>query len=240
MDTEWALRELQSFVEATRLVAPPPIPGVTVLSDDRIIAGNRQEVVGAAQVVEQILDRTLPGWRSSVESDKTGRWQQQRNAALRAIAQIERQEELEEKLGDNAPRLSASTFHPWVWEAARSLWQSSHFREAVRAASVKVNAEVQNKVNRRDVAETDLFNQCFSEDPPKLGAPRLRLPSDDDSKTARSVRRGMRSFAEGCYAGIRNPASHDPLRELAEHEALEQLAAFSILARWIDDCIVLT
>jgi len=34
--------------------------------------------------------------------------------------------------------------------------------------------------------------------------------------------------------GIRNPAAHVILEDLAEDEALEQLAAFSILARWVD------
>ena len=33
---------------------------------------------------------------------------------------------------------------------------------------------------------------------------------------------------------LRNPGSHDPQDELSQDEALEQLAAFSILARWID------
>lgn len=38
-----------------------------------------------------------------------------------------------------------------------------------------------------------------------------------------------------CLAGIRNPSSHeDGLPELAENEALEQLAAFSVLARWVE------
>ena len=42
----------------------------------------------------------------------------------------------------------------------------------------------------------------------------------------------------GCFAGIRNPLAHD-LGELSEDEALEQLAAFSVLARWVDDAAVL-
>lgn len=203
-----------------------------------MLGSSTSKIAAAAQVVEQILDRVTPDWRANVSKDETGRWQQHREAAVRARAQLERQAEIEEKLGENAPRLSASTMHSWVWEAARSLWQSGHFGEAVRAASVKVNAEAQNKVGRRDIAETDLFNQCFNDDPPKPGVPKLRLRSDDGGKTAKSLRRGMRTFAEGCYAGIRNPLSHDPLVEMPEHEALEQLAAFSVLARWVDACDV--
>ncbi|MEU5215103.1 TIGR02391 family protein [Streptomyces sp. NPDC020807] len=37
----------------------------------------------------------------------------------------------------------------WVWQGARALWQSGHFREAVTAAARKVNAETQNNVGRR-------------------------------------------------------------------------------------------
>ena len=132
------------------------------------------------------------------------------------------------------PQLDAKSLHPWVWEGARSLWRNGHFRDAVRMASVIVNAETQSKLATRDLSETALFQMAFSADPPAPSKPRLRRPEDDGGKTAMSVRRGMMAFAEGCYAAIRNPVSHDPLAELPEHEALEQLAAFSILARWVD------
>lgn len=47
------------------------------------------------------------------------------------------------------------------------------------------------------------------------------------------------AFGEGCFAGIRNPNSHEAdLPELPEHEALEQLAAFSVLAPWVDAATV--
>jgi hypothetical protein len=41
-------------------------------------------------------------------------------------------------------------------------------------------------------------------------------------------------MAEGCYAMLRNPSSHDTLAELTEIEAIEQLAVFSIVARVVD------
>ncbi|MEU7242847.1 TIGR02391 family protein [Streptomyces sparsogenes] len=122
---------------------------------------------------------------------------------------------------------------------ARPLWQSGHLREAVTAAAKKVNAETQNKVGRRDVSETKLFKSAFSQDAPKPGRPRLRIMASDGSDTFRSLHRGAMSFAEGCYAGIRNPSSHeDGLPELPEHQALERLAAFSVLARWVDSATV--
>jgi hypothetical protein len=48
------------------------------------------------------------------------------------------------------------------------------------------------------------------------------------------------ALAEGCFAAIRNPASHDALDELPEQEALEQLAALSVLARLVDSSTVQT
>jgi hypothetical protein len=151
-----------------------------------------------------------------------------------SIAQLERGEEVAARLGDTAPRLSAGTMHPWIWDAARSLWGSGHRAEAVRAASVKVNAEAQNKARVRDKSETALFNVVFnSSREPTASNPRFILPGDDGGTTSDSVRRGARSFAEGCYAALRNPLSHDEA-ELSEAEALEQLAAFSILARWVE------
>lgn len=73
----------------------------------------------------------------------------------------------------------------------------------------------------------------------------LRFPSEITDvgfgTVGATVLPGVRAFAEGCFAAIRNPNSHeDGLPELPEHEALEQLAAFSLLARWVDGATVVT
>jgi len=47
-------------------------------------------------------------------------------------------------------------------------------------------------------------------------------------------------FGAGCFEAIRNPAAHEHGLALSERVALEQLAAFSLLARWIDECEVVT
>jgi hypothetical protein len=43
-------------------------------------------------------------------------------------------------------------------------------------------------------------------------------------------------FGMGCFMAIRNPIGHLPREhhEITEQEALEQLAAWSLLARWIE------
>ncbi|MGQ4448191.1 TIGR02391 family protein [Streptomyces griseus] len=238
IDIPWARAELASFLKLTELYSPPDPPGMTIFSTRLANRGGGREIVASAQIVEQILDRVLPQWRAQVPDDRNetvNRWCQHREAAQRADAVLLRDAEVRERLGDDAPQLSAAAMHQWVWDGAKSLWRSGHFREAVTAAARKVNAETQNKVARRNVSETALFQSVFSKDGAKPGQPRLRLMADDNSDTFRSVHRGAMSFAEGCFAGIRNPNSHeDGLPELSEHEALEQLAAFSVLARWVD------
>ncbi|MEV6845402.1 TIGR02391 family protein [Actinoplanes sp. NPDC051411] len=110
------------------------------------------------------------------------------------------------------------------------------------AAAIRVNSETQANLGRVDVSETKLFNEAFSVDAPKPGAPRLRLMPDDGSDTYKSLHRGARAFAEGLYAGIRNPGMHTPppAGGGVEQLALEQLAAFSLLARWVDQATVET
>lgn len=96
---------------------------------------------------------------------------------------------------------------------------------------------LQSKVNRRDVSETDLVRQSFSDKAPEPGKPRLRFAHITDVQTADSVRQGVMAFGAGCFQAIRNPIGHLPNGqvELDEQTALERLAALSLLARWIDE-----
>ncbi|WP_405447280.1 TIGR02391 family protein [Streptomyces erythrochromogenes] len=240
-DIAWARAELARFLELTTLYHPPDPPGVAFITSRMSNRGEQKDIAASAQVVEQILDRVLPRWRTEVPDSRVNRWCRHREAAQRADAVLERDTEIRARLGDDAPDLNAAAMHPWAWEGARPLWQSGHFREAVTAAARKVNAETQNKLDRKDVSETRLFQQAFSQDAPKAGQPRLRLMQDDGSDTYRSVHRGAAAFAEGFFAAIRNPNSHaDGLPDLPQHEALEQLAALSVLARWVAAAAVVT
>lgn len=235
MNTEWAIKELEKFILATELVSHPD-PGVIASfprESDEIIAAQ-------AHVVEQIMNRVVPNWRTEVGKDSYHRWGAHREAAVRARAQLVRKQEIEENLGENAPELSAAELHPWIWEGAKSLWQSGHYREAVGGAIRKINAETQNKVGRRDLSETKLFQESFSEKVAEPGKKRLRRMQPDGSDTYKSVQRGAMALAEGVFAGIRNPLSHEVDQELSEQEALEYLAALSVLARWVDQSDVET
>ncbi len=235
MNTGWALQELDKFIEQTVM---RNASGGGVFTTRNVTAAPDAEVTKQAHVVEQILDRVIPGWSSRYNEARNNRWTGHREAAIRAREALLRKQELDENLGENAPEFSAAELHQWVWSGAQSLWQSGHYREAVEGTIKKLNAEAQNKVGRHDVSETDLFKQAFSLDAPKTGKARLRRMKDDGSHTYKSVQRGAMNFAEGVFAGIRNPLSHETDQELSEQEALEYLAALSVLARWVDAATV--
>lgn len=233
MNTEWAIEQLDEFIRATTVTYVPSPPNSIGFHSYKT-AIPEDEIVKRAQVIEQILDRVVPGWRSEIKKKDRQKWSVHYEASIRAREELIRAEEVRENLGENAPELSAAELHPWIWEGAKSLWLSGHYREAVGGAIRKLNAETQNKVGRRDVSETDLFKQVFSLDEPKPGKSRLRRVKDDGSDTYKSVQRGAMSLAEGIFAGIRNPLSHEADQELSEQKALEYLAALSVLGRWVD------
>ena len=119
-------------------------------------------------------------------------------------------------------------------------WSTGHRHEAVLAAAKAVNSLLETKVGRRDVSETDLVKQSFSDKTPEPGKPRLRFTGYSNEQTAKSMRQGVMDFGAGCFAAIRNPIGHLPNDEveLDEQTALERLAALSLLARWIDEAEV--
>lgn len=230
LDSAWAIAEIDAFLHVTDRVVSDS-PGVIGL----FMRGTQAQASERAHVVEKILDRVLPGWNGERPAkDIEYRWL--RDQASRGKAALQRSAELAEKLGDNAPGMDAGNLHSWAWESGRSLWNSGHYHQAVMQAAIRVNSETQAKLGRVDVSETKLFNEAFSLDEPKRGAPRLRLHEDDGSDTYKNLHRGARAFAEGLYAAIRNPGMHTPppVDGGEEQLALEQMAAFSLLARWVD------
>ena len=83
--------EIELFLEITAQVLPQTAPGVTYLGT--VMRGPSTEASERAYVVEQILDRTIPSWRSEKPAaDKDFRWL--RKQASRAKVALEREEEL--------------------------------------------------------------------------------------------------------------------------------------------------
>jgi hypothetical protein len=224
-----------------QLAAATIAAGDMVLGDPRL-EDLHDEIIGRIPIVEQIADQIWPQWRVRLPKS-TGEgfdYEPLLNTANQVLVRLDRKKELEENLGEQGPALSAPAMHIDVWEASKSLWRNGHFGEAVTAAARSVNAALQAKVNRRDISETRLIAECFSLDPPKPNAPRLRLMPDDGSDTYKSLQTGAIAFGQGCFKAIRNVLVHEygTLAEPPEEEALHYLAAFSILARWIDQAAV--
>jgi hypothetical protein len=234
LDRDWAITEIDAFLHVTDQVVSDT-PGVIGIW----MRGPETEASQRAHVVEQILDRALPGWaKERPKKDEDYDWL--RDQACRARAALERSAELAEKLGDNAPDMDAANLHPWAWENGRAYWNTGHYHQAVMQAAIRINAETQAKLGRMDVSEAALFNEAFSLSEPKEGASRLRLAEDDGGKTYENLHRGARAFADGLYTAIRNPGMHTPPPADGGEEqlALEQLAAFSLLARWVEQADV--
>jgi hypothetical protein len=94
--------------------------------------------------------------------------------------------------------------------------------------------QLQMKLGRHDISGADLVTQAFSTEPAKPGYPRLRFADlTPDSERWRSAHQGAMHFGRGCVQGIRNWAAHDTVA-VDEQQALEYLAALSVLARWIE------
>ncbi|MEU9359564.1 TIGR02391 family protein [Streptomyces sp. NPDC048301] len=143
------------------------------------------------------------------------------------------------RLAPEAPSLPADQLHAWVWDAARTFWESAHYRAAVHAAATSINAHLQNKLGRRDLSDAKLIQEAFSEKAPEPSKPRLRIPGDPTDPGVQTRQRGALQLGQGAYSALRNPAAHET-GDLAEQEALEQLATFSVVARMIDQCHVVT
>jgi hypothetical protein len=145
-------------------------------------------------------------------------------------------EEEERILGPRGPKLAAANLHPWIWNAAVSLWDNGHRREAVQAAATAVfDQHLPAKLGvPGPPSAKDRVSQAFSTDPPSPGKPRLRLHDyQDPSPSWTSQHEGAKFFGMGCAQLIRNLATHTGAQP-DEQSALEELAALSGLARLID------
>jgi hypothetical protein len=133
------------------------------------------------------------------------------------------------------PTIGAAAMHPLVWSTARRLWNDGHFGAAVTRACEALIARVKTETGRNDVSETSLWQETFSAKAPEPNKPRLRWPGNPTDRTVATMNEGLRAYAPGVQLLIRNPSAHG-IDEMPQQEALERLAALSLLARWLDHC----
>ncbi|HSX07002.1 MAG TPA: TIGR02391 family protein [Candidatus Saccharimonadia bacterium] len=227
MNKEWARERLQKYLEAVRAY-------VSNIEDGE--GYNQQayeDVMALEPAAKAIMKQANPDFKDYNfihHAHNTAI-----TSVIHSLALLRDAEEMEANLKPAGPQLGADTFHPWVWESARSLWATRHYREAVQASATSINAHLQDLSGRRDVSDYKLVIELFSELPPSKGKPRLRWPGEPSDEEYKSMQGGIRSFGSGIFQTIRNTSSHN-LIELTEQEALERLAAMSLLCSWVEKC----
>lgn len=250
VDRAWAAEQLKNFrahIDVLRLLETEEGEDY----DDLVSSyGTARDVadwlVSHDQVMRELMEAALPGLGEYTlppsggwSYDDSQYWQEVvRHRVLRAIGIHDLGAEVRERMRPDSPDLVADQFHPWAWDAAAPLWEAGTTQEAVHAAARSVNAYLQQKLDRRSASESALCREAFSQDNPKPGRLRLRFPGDRTSETWRSRQQGAMEFGSGCFTGIRNPVAHEEALSLPERVSLEQFAAFSVLARWIEECTV--
>ncbi|MFZ1285437.1 MAG: TIGR02391 family protein [Candidatus Phosphoribacter sp.] len=235
---EWALSRLRQFEkDAAPIFVPSPPNSVGFHSYKTSVP--QDEVLKQSAVVEQILDKYTPSWREEKQGKNEhfrfrGVWE----ATQRCIAVLEAREELDTHLTDRGPSLDGASLHPWVWDSAKPAWSAGLYEDAVDAAARGLNSRLRAKVTRRDLGEGDLVGQLFSQKEADEHNPRLRLPLAEGTgeKTVRAIYAGITQYGQGLFSAVRNPLAHEAPGHsgMTEIEALESLAAFSLLARWVD------
>lgn len=226
IDAAWALEQLHLYLDLHSRVPLPkaeqtPNRKTRVKGTDAELA----EVQIVARRIAEVLWVEAPRWINNRE-------------VREMIFELTKGDEVRSHLGLNEPppTIEAPQLHAWVWDAAEPHWESGNHRAALWAAGVNVNSRLQEKVQRRDVGEGKLLQECFSELPPTARAPRLRLTRTSNADHFKDVHVGAMNLGVGLYAAVRNPVNHIDEREhdIGAPEALESLAAFGLLARWID------
>ena len=209
---------------------------------------SQAELTGLLPLIEDIAREVDPDGDpdqfKECRDSRTWGWDGAHDAVDRLIGILKRLEDREAILGPRGPVLAAEGLHKWVWNAAVNLWDNRHFKEAVSAAASATEEQTQLKLDRTDISGADLFTQAFNTKPPEPAKPRLRFAhieertrSGQTSQAWTSAHDGAMSFGRGCFQAIRNLQAHGT-SDLAEREALECLAALSVLARWVDTAVV--
>lgn len=192
------------------------------------------------KIVEQVDPESPTG--ASVVRARMWYWQRKMTPVERLVGILSDADIEAAIFSPKGPTLAASGMHRWVWDASVNLWDNEHYGSAVLEAAKAVELQTQLKLGRTDLDGKDLYAQVFSTKPPEPDNPRLRFPNIDEKKQKSawgSAHEGAQHLGMGCAQGIRNPRAHSP-DDLDEQEALEQLAALSVLARWVETCAVIS
>ena len=198
----------------------------------------RRDILRIQPLIEEIardLDPTF-GYRDELADLRSEQGiQRARTASERLVGLVRDASERRRIFGPVGPVLDADGLHPWVWDAAKNLWDGGHFKEAVHAAATAVEKQTSLKVGT-DRHGADLYAHAFTLG--QANQPPLTFPDvETGTKRWNSSHEGAMHFGMGCSKGIRNAVAHTT-DDIDQQIGLEYLAAFSVLARWVEATIV--
>lgn len=139
----------------------------------------------------------------------------------------------------SSPIIEPSLLHPLVWAAAQRLWNDGHVRQAVAASAEAVSGQMKQLTGRHNASDTSLWEQTFAITDPQEDKPLLRWPGDPEDQDVKTRQAGLLCFAPGVNMVIGNPATH-LTEDFTEQDGLEQLATLSVLAKFLDRCVVVS
>ncbi|MFF1519721.1 TIGR02391 family protein [Streptomyces sp. NPDC058305] len=129
------------------------------------------------------------------------------------------------------PTTGVEAMHPTIWGAARKLWLDGHFRLAVQSAAETLISQLKTRTGLANMDATNVYEKVFN-----AKSPVLTWPGDPNDRTVSSMQNGLSKYAPGLNMTVRNTATHVASDEMTAQQALERLAALSLLAHWIDEC----
>ncbi|NEA96021.1 hypothetical protein G3I22_27695 [Actinospica acidiphila] len=197
------------------------------------------ELVRARAIIDAYVPQALTEL-GQYAPEGLGYWQLVRLATAEALGHAQHADEIAAFLRPASPVIQADALHPWVWQSAAPLWAAEAHQDAVLAAARTVNRRLQQKLGRHDIGEKDLCMQSFDMKAPEEGKPRLRFNGDRSTPTWRARQDGAKYTSAGAFLALRNLAAHEDEVDWSQQEALEYLATFSVVARWIEECVVET
>ncbi|MFE2427167.1 TIGR02391 family protein [Streptomyces sp. NPDC059373] len=232
MDHAWAIQKLDEFIaDVDRLNA-----FVHLRSDVEALV--RKEAL--IRKIANAYQEGAGDYAASAGNGKQRRWGPARHAALLARELATNAEDFEAFRRPKSASVTTEAMHPWVQKSVTELWAANAHQDAVLAAARTVNRRLQEKLKRHDVGDNVLCMQSFGISDPEPGKPRLRFPGDRTTPSWRARQDGAKYLSAGAFLGIRNLAAHEEKVPWGQQEALEYLATFSVVSRWIEECTVET
>ncbi|MGX6739031.1 TIGR02391 family protein [Streptomyces xantholiticus] len=113
--------------------------------------------------------------------------------------------------------------------ASRSATGSATLSPQTAAETLTTQVKARSGLSSMDA--TNVYEKVFA-----ARAPVLRWPGDANDRTVSSMQNGLAKYAPGLNMTVRNTATHEAADEMTAQQALERLAALSLLAHWIDEC----